>query len=39
MITGVDPIEGRRFALAITRFYLDESVVLDGWPLDGETQE
>lgn len=39
MIAGVDPLTGKRYALAITRFYVDRTVLPDGWPLDLETEE
>lgn len=39
MIAGHDPITGKDYAIAMTRFYVDRTVMPDGWPLAGETQD
>lgn len=41
MICGHDPITGKDYVITHTRFYVDRTVLPDGWPLadENETKE
>lgn len=39
MIAGFDPLTGKHYVIAQTRFYVDRTVLPDGFPLADETAE